>query len=184
LRNKLAPIIVDATPRRSTSSLGSALGPVGRIGIISDTHGLLRPEAATFLRGCNHILHGGDIGNGDILTQLAAIAPTTAVRGNNDKGAWAETLPETELFEFSGIHVYVIHDLSQLDIDPSAAGIRAVISGHSHKPRIEQRDGVFFINPGSAGPRRFKLPVSVAELLVDGNTVSSRIVELDIHGAT
>jgi uncharacterized protein len=160
LRNKLAPIIVDATPRRSTSSLGSALGPVGRIGIISDTHGLLRPEAATFLRGCNHILHGGD------------------------KGAWAETLPETELFEFSGIHVYVIHDLSQLDIDPSAAGIRAVISGHSHKPRIEQRDGVFFINPGSAGPRRFKLPVSVAELLVDGNTVSSRIVELDIHGAT
>ncbi|HEY3850874.1 MAG TPA: metallophosphoesterase family protein, partial [Steroidobacteraceae bacterium] len=96
----------------------------------------------------------------------------------------AETLPETEFFEFSGIHVYAIHDLSQLDIDPSAAGVRVVVSGHSHKPRIEQRDGVLFINPGSAGPRRFKLPVSVAELLVEGGTISSRLVELDIHGAT
>jgi hypothetical protein len=164
--------------------LGSVLEPVARLGIISDTHGLLRPEAAMFLRGCDRILHGGDIGNGDVLAQLAAISPTTAVRGNNDKGAWAETLPETEFFEFSGIHVYAIHDLSQLDIDPSAAGVRVVVSGHSHKPLIEQRDGVLFINPGSAGPRRFKLPVSVAELLVEGSTISSRLVELDIHGAT
>jgi uncharacterized protein len=154
------------------------LGPVTKLGIISDTHGLLRPEAVLFLRGCNHILHGGDIGNGGILEQLAAIAPTTVVRGNNDKGAWAEVLPETECFEFSGIYVYAIHELSHLDIDPSAAGIRVVVSGHSHKPGIEQRDGVLFINPGSAGPRRFKLPISVAELLVEGTALSARIVEL------
>jgi uncharacterized protein len=151
---------------------------VARLGIISDTHGLLRPEAVLFLRGCNHILHGGDIGNGEILEQLAAIAPTTVVRGNNDKGAWAEALPETELFEFSGIYVYAIHDLSHLDIDPSAAGVRVVVSGHSHQPRIEQRDGVYFINPGSAGPQRFKLPISVAELLVEGANVSARIVAI------
>jgi hypothetical protein len=151
---------------------------MARLGIISDTHGLLRPEAVIVLRGCDHIIHGGDIGNSEILAQLSAIAPTTAVRGNNDKGGWAEALSDTEIFQFSGISVYVIHDLSQLDIDPAAAGIRVVVSGHSHKPRIDQRDGIFFINPGSAGPRRFKLPISVAELLVEGGAISSRIVPL------
>jgi hypothetical protein len=151
---------------------------MARLGIISDTHGLLRPEAVIVLRGCDHIIHGGDIGNSGILAQLSAIAPTTAVRGNNDKGGWAEALSDTEIFQFSGISVYVIHDLSQLDIDPAAAGIRVVVSGHSHKPRIDQRDGIFFINPGSAGPRRFKLPISVAELLVEGGAISSRIVPL------
>jgi uncharacterized protein len=156
---------------------------VARLGIISDTHGLLRPEAAAFLQGCDRILHGGDIGTPEVLTTLSAIAPVTAVRGNNDKGAWAEAIPETELFAFSGIYVYAIHDLSLLDLDPSAAGIQVVVSGHSHKHRIEQRDGIFFINPGSAGPRRFKLPISVGEILVEGGVISPRIVKLDFDGA-
>jgi uncharacterized protein len=158
-------------------------GSVARLGIISDTHGVLRPQAAAFLQGCDRILHGGDIGNAEILSRLSAIAPVTAIRGNNDKGAWAEAIPETEFFEFSGINVYAIHVLSQLDIDPSAAGIRVVVSGHSHKPLIEQRDGVFFINPGSAGPRRFKLPISVADIWIDGGAISPRIVELEIDHA-
>lgn len=149
-----------------------------RLGIISDTHGLLRPEAATFLQGCDRIVHGGDIGTTEVLTRLSTIAPVTAVRGNNDKGAWAEAIPETELFDFSGIRVYAIHDLSLLNIDPSAAGIQVVVSGHSHKPLIQQRDGIVFINPGSAGPRRFTLPISVAEILVDSGVISTRIVEL------
>ncbi len=151
---------------------------MARLGIISDTHGLLRPEAVEFLRGCDHIVHGGDIGNTDVLMRLSAIAPVTAVRGNNDDGAWAEAIPETELFEFRGAHVYAIHDLSLLDIDPSAAGIQVVVSGHSHKSVIENRDGILFINPGSAGPRRFKLPISVAEILIEGSALSPRIVEL------
>jgi putative phosphoesterase len=151
---------------------------VARLGIISDTHGLLRPEALAFLQGCDRIVHGGDIGNAEVLTQLSAIAPVTAVRGNNDAGAWAKAIPDTELFEFRGAHVYAIHDLSLLDIDPSAAGIQVLVSGHSHKPLIENRGGVLFINPGSAGPRRFKLPISVAEILVEGDVISPRIVEL------
>jgi hypothetical protein len=131
-----------------------------------------------FLQGCDRIVHGGDIGNAEVLTQLSAIAPVTAVRGNNDAGAWAKAIPDTELFEFRGAHVYAIHDLSLLDIDPSAAGIQVLVSGHSHKPLIENRGGVLFINPGSAGPRRFKLPISVAEILVEGDVISPRIVEL------
>jgi uncharacterized protein len=153
---------------------------VARLGIISDTHGLLRPEAAVFLEGCDRIVHAGDIGTAEVLARLSSIAPVTAVRGNNDTGAWAEVIPETELFDFSGIHVYAIHDLSLLDIDTSAAGIQLVVSGHSHKPLIERRDGIVFVNPGSAGPRRFKLPISVAEILVEGGAISSRIVELNI----
>src|SRR5688572_3755600 len=132
-----------------------------RIGLISDTHGLLRPEAKTFLRGCDHIVHGGDIGNAGVLEELAVLAPVTAVRGNNDFGTWAEAIRETELVTFGDVHLYAIHDLAQLDIDPGAAGVRAVVSGHSHKPLVEERDGVLFVNPGSAGPRRFKLPISV-----------------------
>ena len=151
---------------------------MARLGIISDTHGLLRPEALAFLQGCDRIVHGGDIGNAEVLTQLSAIAPVTAVRGNNDAGAWAKAIPDTELFEFRGAHVYAIHDLSLLDIDPSAAGIQVLVSGHSHKPLIENRGGVLYINPGSAGPRRFKLPISVAEILVEGDVISPRIVEL------
>ncbi|MBT2301675.1 metallophosphoesterase family protein [Variovorax paradoxus] len=149
-----------------------------RIGLISDTHGLLRPEALAFLRGCEHIVHGGDIGDAAILEALAAIAPVTAVRGNNDRGAWAEAVPETALVELGGVRLYAIHDLAQLDIDPVAAGVRVVVSGHSHRPRAEERDGVLYVNPGSAGPRRFRLPISAAELLIDGGAPTPRIVEL------
>jgi putative phosphoesterase len=163
--------------------LGSTPAPVARLGIISDTHGLLRPQAVEFLQGCDRILHAGDIGNAEILAQLSSIAPVTAIRGNNDTGAWAEAIAHTELFEFNGIHVYAIHDLSQLDIEPIAAGIHVVVSGHSHKPLIERRDGIFFVNPGSAGPRRFKVPISVADIVIEGSAISPRIAELDIDRA-
>lgn len=149
-----------------------------RICLISDTHGLLRPEALAFLQGSDFIVHGGDIGNVGILQALAAIAPLTVVRGNNDREPWAEGIAETELVTFGGVQLYAIHDLAQLDIDPRAAGVRVVVSGHSHKPKIEERDSVLYVNPGSAGPRRFKLPIAVAELLIDGDAVSARIVEL------
>jgi putative phosphoesterase len=151
---------------------------MARLGIISDTHGLLRPEAVAFLHGCERIVHGGDIGNPEILIQLSAVAPVTAVRGNTDTGAWAEALPLTELFEFDRAYVYVIHDLSQLDIEPSAAGVHLIISGHSHKPAVERRGGVIYLNPGSAGPRRFRLPIAVADVVVAGGEVNARIVEL------
>src|SRR5262245_24054347 len=157
---------------------------MARLGIISDTHGLLRPEALAFLQGSDHIVHAGDIGNAGVLAQLSAIAPVTAVRGNNDRGAWADPLPETALLEFEKTHIYTLHDLALLELDPPAAGVDVVISGHSHRPVIERRDGVVYVNPGSAGPRRFSLPVAVAELLVDGASVSARIVELEIGGTS
>ena len=150
-----------------------------RIGLISDTHGLLRPEAVSFLRGCDHIVHGGDIGHAEILTQLSALAPVTAVRGNNDNGPWAEGLAQTQLVQIGEIFVYALHDIAQLDIEPGGAGVHVVVSGHSHKPLVEHRDGVLYVNPGSAGPRRFSLPISVAELVVEGSAVSARLVELD-----
>jgi len=130
------------------------------------------------LRGCNYIIHGGDVGGESVLQELSAIAPTTAVRGNNDKGLWADSLPEAELVRFGSVFVYVIHDLAQLDIEPRAAGVSVVVSGHSHQPRIEERDGVLYVNPGSAGPRRFKLPIAVAELKIEDKSVESRVVEL------
>jgi putative phosphoesterase len=149
-----------------------------RIGLISDTHGLLRPEALDYLAGCAHIIHGGDIGGPGILEQLAAIAPLTAVRGNNDLGDWADALPETALLRFEGVAVYAIHDLKQLDIDPAAEGVRVVVSGHSHKPVQDERKGVLYVNPGSAGRRRFSLPIALGELLVDGDHVQSRVITL------
>jgi putative phosphoesterase len=149
-----------------------------RIGLISDTHGLLRPQALNFLRGCDQIVHGGDIGTLGVLEALARLAPLTAVRGNVDHGAWADALPEVAQARLSGVLVVVLHDLAQLDLDPAAAGVRVVVSGHSHKPRIEQREGVWYVNPGSAGPRRFKLPVSVGELVIEGDLVRPRIHEL------
>lgn len=149
-----------------------------RIGLISDTHGLLRPEALDYLAGCEHIIHGGDIGGPGILEQLAAIAPLTAVRGNNDLGDWADALPETALLRFEGVAVYAIHDLKQLDIDPAAEGVRVVVSGHSHKPVQDERKGVLYVNPGSAGRRRFSLPIALGELLVDGDHVQSRVITL------
>ena len=149
-----------------------------RIGLISDTHGLLRPEALSFLEGSDFIVHGGDIGNAAILETLARIAPLTVVRGNNDRETWADRIAETELVKFGGVRVYAIHDLAQIDIDPRADGVRVVVSGHSHKPKVEERDGVLYVNPGSAGPRRFRLPISVAELRIDGGAVSAHVVEL------
>jgi putative phosphoesterase len=158
--------------------IGGHLGSAIRIGLISDTHDLLRPQAIDFLRGSDFIIHAGDICDSTVIDELARIAPVTVVRGNNDRGAWANPLPEKELVKFGGIFIYVIHDLAQLDIDPNGAGVRVVVSGHSHRPVIEHRDGVVFVNPGSAGPRRFTLPISVAELVVTGGLVSARIVEL------
>jgi putative phosphoesterase len=155
-----------------------------RIGLVSDTHGLLRPEAKAFLQGSDFIVHAGDICDPGILEQLAAIAPVTAVKGNNDKGSWAEKLNETELLQVGEFVLYAIHDLAKLDIEPVAAGIRAVVSGHSHKPRVEERAGVLFVNPGSAGPRRFTLPIAVGEIIVNGLSVSARTVELVAHNAT
>jgi len=149
-----------------------------RIGLISDTHGLLRPEALAFLRGSDHIIHGGDICDPAILETLAVLAPLTAVRGNNDHGAWAERLRETETLRIDGVVIYAIHDLSQLDIEPAAAGVRVVVSGHSHKPLVQERGGVLYVNPGSTGPRRFKLPIAAGELIVEGGKVSARVVEL------
>lgn len=149
-----------------------------RIGLISDTHGLLRPEALAFLQGCEHIVHGGDIGNPRILEQLAALAPVTAVRGNNDRDAWACAVPDTARVELQGLRLYVIHDLAELEIDPAAEGVRVVVCGHSHRPRAEERGGVWYVNPGSAGPPRFRLPISAAELNLDDGVVTPRIVEL------
>lgn len=155
-----------------------------RIGLISDTHGLLRPEALAFLEGCDHIIHGGDIGAPGILRELAALAPLTAVRGNNDKESWAESLRESECLQLGEVVVYVIHDLAHIDIEPGGAHVRVVVSGHSHKPVVEERNGVLYVNPGSAGPRRFKLPIAVGELIVTDGTVSARTVELVSRKAT
>jgi len=149
-----------------------------RVGLISDTHGLLRPEALAFLAGSDHIVHAGDICEPGVLDALAAIAPVTAVRGNNDRGAWAERLRETELVQAGEVWLYAIHDRAQIDIDPVAAGVGVLVFGHSHQPSVEERDGVLYVNPGSAGPRRFRLPISVGELTVLGRSVSARTVEL------
>lgn len=149
-----------------------------RIGLISDTHDLLRPEALAFLRGCDHIIHGGDICGQRILDELAGIASLTVVRGNNDRGVWAQDIPAAASFEIDGVRFHAIHNLAELSIDPVVAGVRVVVSGHSHRPLAQARDGVLYVNPGSAGPRRFKLPISVAELLLDGGAITPRIVEL------
>ena len=149
-----------------------------RVGLIADTHGLLRPQATAFLRGCDHILHGGDIGAPDILKQLAALAPVAAVRGNNDTQAWAAPLPATRLLELGAVKIYMIHNLADLELDPAAAGVRVVVSGHSHRPLVRERNGVVYVNPGSAGPRRFRLPISVAQLKISGAAVTAELVEL------
>jgi putative phosphoesterase len=153
---------------------------MSRVGLISDTHGLLRPEAVDVLRGSDFIVHGGDIGNAAILKELASLAPVTAVRGNNDKGPWAQGLKEAEVLQIGEVFIYILHNVAELDLDPAAAGFQVVVSGHSHKPSVEERDGVLYVNPGSSGPRRFKLPVAVAELIVVASSVQARIIELEI----
>ena len=151
-----------------------------RVGVISDTHGMLRPEALTALAGSDYIVHGGDIGNAGILDQLAAIAPLTVVRGNNDRGPWAHGVPATARLEVEGVLIYAVHDIATIDIEPVGAGAQVVIYGHSHRPVVQQRGAVLYLNPGSAGPRRFKLPVTVAQLNIEGGRVQAQIVELDI----
>jgi uncharacterized protein len=153
---------------------------VHTLGVISDTHGLLRPEAVAALAGVERIVHAGDIGNPDVLTALERIAPVSAVRGNNDRDAWAAEIPETEVVEIGDVSLYVLHNLHELDLDPRAAGFAAVIAGHSHQPRQEERDGVLYLNPGSAGPRRFKLPISLARLTITGTRVQAELVTLEI----
>ena len=148
-----------------------------RIGLISDTHGLLRPEVLAFLQGSDHIVHGGDVCDAGVLDRLRAIAPVTAVRGNNDRGAWAAGLRESELVRLGDVFVYAVHDLADIDIEPRAAGVQVVVSGHSHRPSIEERDGVLYVNPGSAGPRRFRLPISAGELTVESRRISARVVD-------
>jgi putative phosphoesterase len=151
------------------------------VGVISDTHGLLRPEAVSALAGVDRIVHAGDVGREDILRSLEAVAPITVVRGNVDHDAWARRLPQTAVLEVAGVRVYVVHDLATLDIEPKAAGVHVVVSGHSHVPRIDQRDGVTYLNPGSAGPRRFTFPVTVAKLWVEGGRASAKIIEVVTH---
>jgi uncharacterized protein len=140
----------------------------------------MRSEALAALKGSEHILHAGDIGGPEILEQLKTIAPVIAVRGNIDKGAWAQGLPETEVFEAGGVFIYVLHDLTKLDLNPEAAGFQVVISGHSHVAKSETRNGVLFFNPGSAGPRRFKLPASVGKLRLENGRASAEILKLNI----
>ena len=150
-----------------------------RVGLLSDTHGLLRSEARRFACDCDYLIHGGDIGSSEIVEELTAIAPLTIVKGNNETQPWATGLPETDLVRIGGVFVYVIHDIGLLDIEPQAAGVRVIVSGHSHKPSVQERSGVLYVNPGSCGPRRFKLPISVGELIVDGNEVRARTFELE-----
>ncbi|MGH8434607.1 MAG: metallophosphoesterase family protein [Pseudomonas sp.] len=149
-----------------------------KIGLISDTHGLLRPEALAALAGCAHILHAGDIGTAEILDALRGLAPLSVVRGNNDRAEWALGLPEQLRLNLAGVSLYLLHDLAELRFDPAAEGIRVVISGHSHKPKLEERNGVLYLNPGSAGPRRFKLPISVGMLHVDDSGVRGELIDL------
>jgi uncharacterized protein len=151
-----------------------------RIGVISDTHGLLRPEAIAGLRGSNFIIHAGDVGAPGILAELTTIAPLTAIRGNIDKASWSRELPETAVFEVGNISIYVLHDLAQLDLKPEAAGFAAVVSGHSHVPKQETRNGVLYFNPGSAGPRRFKLPISIGKLIIENGVIRSEMMQLQV----
>jgi putative phosphoesterase len=148
------------------------------VGVISDTHGLLRPEVAEAFAGVRLILHAGDIGTADVVNELRAIAPVVAVRGNNDIGAWARAIPETEVAQIGDVRIYMVHDIKDMDFNPQDRQIQIVISGHSHRPSVESRNEVLFVNPGSAGPRRFKLPTTVVRLTIHGSAVDSEIIDL------
>lgn len=151
-----------------------------RLGLISDTHGLLRPEALRALAGVQRIVHAGDIGGPEVLAELRSIAPVAAVRGNNDREAWARALPETDVLDIDGLLIYVLHDIAELDLAPEAAGFHVVVAGHSHRASVMRKDGVLFVNPGSAGPRRFGLPVSLAFLDIQDGEPTATIEFLDI----
>ena len=154
-----------------------------RIGVIADTHGLLRPQALAALQGSELIVHAGDVGRPEVLEGLRAVAPVVAVRGNVDRGAWAQELPATAVVELGGVGVYVLHDRQDLDLIPRAAGFGAVVYGHSHRPSLETVDGVLYLNPGSAGPRRFRLPVTVALLAHTPSGLQARLLELELSGS-
>lgn len=149
-----------------------------RIGLISDTHGLLRPEAVHALAGVAQIIHAGDVGGPEVLEGLLAIAPVHAVRGNNDRDAWSGSLPLRLSLHIAGIHIHVLHDLHELHSDPQAGGIQVVVAGHSHKPAVVRRDGILLVNPGSAGPRRFKLPVTIGYLIIEDGCAKAEICNL------
>ena len=149
-----------------------------RIGLIADTHGLLRPEALAALADSDLLIHAGDIGKPEVVAALKKIAPLVAIKGNNDTDSWARHLPETKKITLGALKLYVIHNVKELSFDPAGRGFRVVISGHSHKPVIQTKDNVLFVNPGSAGPQRFKLPICVGKLLVQGETVDAEIIEL------
>lgn len=151
-----------------------------RLGLISDTHGLIRPEALDALKGSDLIIHAGDIGDPTVLESLARIAPVRAIRGNNDRGAWAASLPATEVVELGSHFIYVLHNFKELDLAPAASGFNTVVSGHSHRPAVEKRGDVLFVNPGSAGPRRFTLPVTVATMTLRVGRCEAKILELAI----
>lgn len=150
----------------------------GLIGLVSDTHGLVRPQTLATLRGCELIIHAGDIGKPEVLNAFEAIAPVAAIRGNNDRQTWAKKLPDGLDLRVNGVKLHVIHDVHDLDFDPAERGIRAVISGHSHKPLVLERSGIFFINPGSAGPRRFTLPIAVGKLWIKGESLEAKTIEI------
>jgi putative phosphoesterase len=151
---------------------------VANIGVISDTHGLPRPEALAALRGSDYIIHAGDIGEAAILEELGAIAPVTAIRGNVDRDAWAKKIPVTDVLEVQGVCIYILHNLSELDLKPKTTGFSVVVYGHSHAAKQETKNGVLYFNPGSAGPRRFRLPVTVGRLTVKDGKVSGEILEI------
>jgi uncharacterized protein len=153
---------------------------MGPIGVISDTHGLLRPQAVAALQGSALIIHAGDVGRTEILDELRKIAPVVAVRGNVDRDAWADRLPQSEIVEHAGVRLYVLHILEELDLDPPTAGFHAVITGHTHRPKMETKDGVLYFNPGSAGPRRFILPVSVGRLSITDGKLRGEIIHLQV----
>lgn len=173
----------DQRGRHEPDLISRSLDPsIPSVGVISDTHGLVRPEAIAALSGVTHIVHAGDIGAPAVLDALRAIAPVTAIRGNNDHGAWVSGIEETAAVQIGGAWLYVLHDLNDLDLDPQAAGFAAVIAGHSHRPRIEERRGVLYVNPGSAGPRRFTLPITIARLQVTDGRVDAEICGLSRMG--
>lgn len=150
------------------------------IGILSDTHGLVRPEVEKVLAGCDRLLHAGDIGDQQVLKRLRRIAPVVAVRGNMDHGSWLNSIPAKEMVEIAGIFFYMLHDLHQLDLEPSSAGIHVVVSGHTHQPAIFQKNDVTYLNPGSAGHRRFNYPVSVAMVRIENGIATPRIIDIDL----
>jgi len=148
------------------------------IGVVSDTHGLLRPEVLKAFKGVSLILHAGDIGSPKVLEELRGLAPVIAVRGNNDGDEWASRIPEVELVQAGEVSIYILHDVKDMKMKPPAKKVQVVISGHSHRPVVGERDGILFLNPGSAGPRRFKLPVSIARLIIKGTSVHAKVIEL------